>query len=65
MIDATGWVVRCDEKSGCGASMRHGNRFQLMNLMEAGDWQRNVKLNGERAERDGKDYCPKHRKGSV
>jgi hypothetical protein len=63
MIDSTGYEVRCDE-SGCDHSEQHENRFRLYDLMQAEGWQRSVKLNGERAIRGGKDYCPGHRKGS-
>jgi hypothetical protein len=62
MINSTGYEVRCDEP-GCDHAMRHENRFRLLDLIKAEGWQRGVKLNGERADRGGKDYCPFHLHG--
>jgi hypothetical protein len=36
----------------------------LMSYAQTEGWQLGVKLNGERARRGGKDYCPPHRKGT-
>ena len=68
MIGPTGYRVRCDEGGSwtgtCDRELRHENRFQLQDDMQTAGWQRYVKLDGERAARGGKDYCPEHRKPS-
>lgn len=63
MINPTGYVASCDQ-TGCDAFWIHDNRFRLMDIIDTAGWQRNVKLNGQRAKRGGKDYCPEHRRGS-
>lgn len=64
MVNPTGYVISCDE-SGCNRAEQHENWFKLCRLIEDAGWQRGVKLNGERAKRGGKDYCPEHRHGSA
>jgi hypothetical protein len=39
------------------------NQFRLRRVAEAAGWTFGVKLNGEPAQRGGKDYCPEHRRG--
>lgn len=62
------WRVRCDHPAGCrrGEESSHyleiDNYFRFIERLDAEGWQRNVKLNGERAIRGGKDYCPRHRR---
>lgn len=64
MINPTGYVLRCDE-SGCDTDeITSDNRFWLTDHARAEGWQLDVKLNGVRAKRGGKDYCPEHRKGA-
>jgi hypothetical protein len=57
------WRIRCDEP-GCDVAEQHESQHMLMSYAEAEGWQLGVKLNGERARRGGKDYCPPHRKGT-
>jgi hypothetical protein len=60
MISATGYVLECEAVEGCAERRYDDNRFSLWNDAEREGWQLRVKLNGERAIRAGKDYCPRH-----
>lgn len=55
--------IRCDHRGGCSARLDDENPFNLRDMAELNGWQIDVKLNGERASRGGKDYCPMHRRG--
>lgn len=65
MINATGWRLNCEHPDSCDAELRDENFFTLRNIGARIGWQFGVKLNGDRAIRGGKDYCPAHRKGSA
>jgi hypothetical protein len=58
------WRVKCDHPEGCSRYEESGNYFRFIDRLDAEGWQRSVKLNGERAVRGGKDYCPEHRRST-
>lgn len=64
MLQPSGWVIGCDE-TGCDRAEQHESRFMLIDFAESEGWQRDVKLNGERAKRGGKCYCPDHRRPAL
>jgi hypothetical protein len=57
------WAVTCDHPAGCGSHEESGDYFAFRTRLQSAGWQLGVKLNGERAQRGGKDYCPTHRRG--
>lgn len=61
MIDATAYILRCEDKSFCERVLTDTSRFRLIDDAKAAGWQLGVKLSGEQAIRGGKDYCPWHR----
>ena len=61
MIQPTGYKLTCD-KPDCTAELRHLNPFKLRNIAERLGWTFNRRLDGMRAIRGGKDYCPEHRR---
>lgn len=64
-INATGYVLNCQDRGGCDNELRDTNFFNLRDTAVLSGWQLDVKLNGERAIHGGKDYCPAHRKGAA
>lgn len=63
MINPTEYRLSCDERAGCAAEKFDSNQFRLRDEAESEGWTFYVKLDGEQAQRGGKDYCPKHRRG--
>lgn len=61
MIAPTEWALVCDQ-AGCDRTESHTLRAMLRIEARQEGWQLDVKLNGERAKRGGKDYCPDHHK---
>jgi hypothetical protein len=59
---ATGYEIYCDDVL-CQAALTDQNRHNLRDMALLQGWQIDVKLNGERAKRGGRDYCPAHRRG--
>jgi hypothetical protein len=60
VIQPSGYYLDCDDES-CVAAMS----AQFMRDARKAGWQIGVKQNGERAQRGGKDYCPRHLRGGV
>jgi hypothetical protein len=57
----TGWYVRCDEPGCTEVSGNPDGRWGA----EAEGWTFRRRLDGHRATRGGKDYCPAHRREVV
>lgn len=62
-LDPIRWQVTCDHPAGCERREESGDYFAFWNRLQHAGWQLGVKLNGERAQRGGKNYCPAHRRG--
>lgn len=59
MIHATRYRLHCDR---CRRVLgEFPDRFELKEAAEAAGWALDVKLDGTRAKRGGKDYCPEDR----
>ena len=59
---ATNYEIYCDHAL-CQEALTDRNRFNLRDMAVLAGWQLSVKLNGDKAKRNGRDYCPAHRKG--
>lgn len=64
MIRPTRWQLRCDQLE-CQATCYDDDPFLLRDEAQRDGWQLNVPHNGIRVIRDGKDYCPDHRKDGT
>lgn len=62
MIQPIHYQASCDHPR-CERTEEHWNRHRLLDRLLTEGWQRGVKLDGQRAKRGGKDYCPEHRRG--
>jgi hypothetical protein len=62
MIEPITWRIACDHPAGCQRSEKYTSYSGLLALQRQG-WQVGVKLDGSRARRGGKDYCPRHTRG--
>jgi len=58
----TAYEIYCDHAL-CQAALWSRSRRNLREMALLRNWQLDVKLNGERTKRNGRDYCPEHRKG--
>jgi hypothetical protein len=64
MIQPVHFRLSCDAPD-CVDFLRHDSEYKLREIAESVGWTLGRRLDGQRAARGGKDYCPIHKRKDL